>query len=247
MKSGLLLFLVIVSIYALVISGCSGDSEQQDSNPATTVTTTTTVKPEPTETPEQAAQRLFPGAYETAMKSTQHPDVLRGAVVGAPQQVSRDYYMSWGIIASWTLPNDVNAVTSGMFNAMLQSPMRDDEYIVPMVVGGRSVSEFLMVIDSSGNWTAPSTLIDPLPTGQIYYLEVATSTLKNDLGNEAVIRSVVFLPSGLIFSVGNNNGREAAVYRTFVNHGPGVGSFNKLLPEKGRLFTPDQLRSLLMP
>jgi hypothetical protein len=246
-KSELLILLVAVSLYTLVVNGCGGGSEQQGSNPVSNGTTTTTVKPTPTETPEQAAQRLFPEVYERAMKGTQHQDVLRGAVAGTPLQVSRDYYMSWGIIASWTLPNDVNSVTSGMFNGMLPSPMRDDEYIVPMVVGGRSVSEFLMVIDDSGTWRAPVTLIDPLPTGQIYYVEVATSILKNALGNEAEVRSTIFLPSGLIFAVGNNNGREAAVYLTFVNFGPGVGSFNKYLPEKGRFFTPDQLRSLLLP
>jgi hypothetical protein len=71
-----------------------------------------------------------------AMKGMTHPAVLKDAVVGILQQVSRDYYMTCGIIASWTLPNDVNAVTSGMFNGMNQSPIRNDEYIVLMVVEG---------------------------------------------------------------------------------------------------------------
>ena len=57
----------------------------------------------------------------------------------------------------------------------------------------------------------------------------------------------MFLPSGLEFAVGDNGGQEAAVYLTFVNHGDGVGSFNKYLPKTGRLFTPPRLVDLLTP
>lgn len=59
------------------------------------------------------------------------------------------------------------------------------------------------------------------------------------------MRTAIFLPSGLVFAVGRNGEREAAVYLIFVNDGPGLGGFDNYLPETGTLFTPTELGVLL--
>jgi hypothetical protein len=78
----------------------------------------------------------------------------------------------------------------------------------------------------------------------IYDIQQAGAELRHRLGAATQLRTAVLLPSGLVFVVGRNGEHEAAVYLTFFNAGPGVGSFDKRLPESGRLFTPQQLARL---
>jgi hypothetical protein len=87
----------------------------------------------------------------------------------------------------------------------------------------------------------------PLPGGRIYNIEQATIRLKETLGKAAEVRVALLLPSGLVFAVGRNGSKEAAVYLTSTNYGAGYKGFNKVLPNTGRLFTSKQLAELLKP
>ena len=42
-------------------------------------------------------------------------------------------------------------------------------------------------------------------------------------------------------------GREAAVFLSWLDYGPGIEGFHKQLPEVGQLYTPAQLKKLLTP
>jgi hypothetical protein len=181
------------------------------------------------------------------MRVTERPQVLKGASAGTPWPVARDYSAPGPTVAAWVLSNDASAATSGMFTAMQPTPQRNDYYIVPMVKDGRSVCEFEISRDDRGRWEAVGGLSDPLPGGTVLDAESATRQLREELGTAAEVRFVVFLPSGLIFAVGCNGEREAAVYLTFNNAGPGITTFDKYLPRTGRLFSPDELARLLAP
>jgi len=67
------------------------------------------------------------------------------------------------------------------------------------------------------------------------------------LGEGTYVGWILFLPSGLALAVGANDGRQAAVYLTFVDHGRGLAGLDKRLPRSARLFTTDELETLLSP
>jgi hypothetical protein len=177
--------------------------------------------------------------------TTEHPDAVRDSRAGAPVPVSREYFMSSPLLARWTLTVDNDDVLSNMFTSMRPADMSADRFIVPVMKEGVSASEFDVYLDENGRWTTGATLTDPLPGGQVHDLQVATTQLRRLLGPGAEVRPVLFLPSGLEFAVGSNGDREAAVYLTFVNHGPGVGSYDAYLPRTGTSYTALELKQLL--
>jgi hypothetical protein len=57
---------------------------------------------------------------------------------------------------------------------------------------------------------------------------------------------VVFVPSGLVFAVGDNQGHEAALMIGSTPQGPGIGTIDLAkMPPVGTVFTPSELKSLL--
>jgi hypothetical protein len=244
-----LLVLAVLCVLVAVPAGCSIDSAANDASSKST-------EPSPSaspssaasaETPTHGAHRLFPDVYQFLLPDTERPQVLEGTHVGEPWAVARDYGDTESTVASWTLPDDLHAVTTGMLAAMAPTPQRDDHFIVPMVKDGRSVCEFDMERNAKGRWEWVSCLSDPLPGGVIYDAQSASAQLRDELGTNAEIRFCVFLPSGLVFAVGSNGEREAAVYLTFNREGSGITGFDKRLPRTGNLYTPDELAELLTP
>jgi len=241
-----LLVLGIVGLLAAAASGCSDSATV--SAPSLGIST-----PLPTsvggETPKQGAVRLFEEARAEDMAGTFHPEILREEEVGEPQVMTLEYYPG-EYVAQWILPNDIASVTSNMFEAMRPMMVSPSFYLVPIMYRGRCVDEFRMGLDEDGRWAPAVGLIDltdPDAGGQLADIEQATAKLRNHLGEATEVRAAMFLPSGLMFNVGRNGDREAAVYITFSNDGPGVGRFDKYLPETGRLFTPAELEDLLSP
>ncbi len=186
-----------------------------------------------------------------AMAGTLHPDVLRGEEVGEPQAMTLEYKPTANV-ALWTLPHDSRSAESGMFQAMRPTNFPPEDYLVPIKYRGRCVFQFYMALDENGHWSSETglgmiDLTDPDAGGQLADIEQATWELQDYLGVGTETRTAIFLPSGLTFTVGRNGAREAAVYITFSNRGPGIGSFDKYLPETGQLFTPPELQKLLTP
>jgi hypothetical protein len=181
------------------------------------------------------------------LPDTERPQVLKGTSVGEPWAVARDYGDTQATVAAWTLPDDLHTAATGMFAAMTPTPQHDDHFIVPMLKAGRSVCEFEIERNAKGRWEWESCLSDPLPGGEIYDAQSASAQLRDRLGTKAKVCVCVFLPSGLVFAVGHNGEREAAVYLTFELEGPGITGFDKYLPRTGRLYTPEELVKLLTP
>ncbi len=169
---------------------------------------------------------------------------VKNARPGSPAAVSRDYAMTEPILVRWVLPDDLRSVGAGMFGLMRPTPTSSRSFIVPVAAQGRTIAEFLVEQDAQGSWDVVEMAEGPAQSAAFCS---ATRTLKRLLGKGTVVRPVMFLPSGLAFAVGENGGREAAVYLTFVNEGAGVSGFDKYLPKTGRLFTPVQLQELLSP
>jgi hypothetical protein len=244
---------------SVMATGCAAQQAKTPSTPAVASTSATTYATATStggalavakdgEQADQAAKRLFPEVYGGLIDGgTEHPAVVRGAQVGHPVPLSQDYGMTRPVLAQWVLPDDLRSVSKDMFVLMRPTAMRHDAFVVPIVSGGKAVAEFDMDLDQAGHWQVRGYITDPLPGGQVHDLEAATSKLKSVLGPDARVRPVVFLPSGLEFAVGEGRGKQAAVYLTFVNHGQGVTSFDKYLPETGALYTPAELKALLTP
>jgi len=232
---------------ALVLAGCTMPWSQTGSTVPALRPTSGPVSVGNGESAEQASRRLFPEAYQTALSSTLNPQVLEGAQPGPPAFVSQDYRVPGRTLVAWVLPNDARSVAAAMFAAMSPSAMDPAAAIVPMVRDGAAVGEFEIHTDDSGNWIRGAVRLDPLPGGRPRDLETATAKLTSTLGTGTAVRPTIFLPSGLVFAVGNNGGHEAAVYLGFVNGGPGIKGFHKDLPERGTLFLPAELTRLLAP
>ncbi len=202
------------------------------------------------ETAAEAAGRLFPQGLRQALEAAESAGerrVLEGTAAGEPVPVSRCYGIPTRTLVKWVLPRDVHSVSGNMFAAMWPSAMMDKAFVVPMVKDGRAVSEFWVYLTRKGQWKVDEGAIGPVPGGSVRDLQLATERLRRVLGTQARVRPVVFVPSGLVFAVGDNNGREAAVYLAFVNWGKGVKGFHKGLPHTGELFTPAELKRLLTP
>lgn len=196
------------------------------------------------ETPEQAAHRVFEVARKDAMAGTFHPEILRVATIGPPQAVSEDYYRPVQVPAPWVLPHDAESARTGMFKAMVPGRMSDRQYIVPILKDGHSVSYFGLWLDETGRWSGSIDLTDPDAGGITSDIEQATANLRSTLGAATEVRTVMFLPSGLVFAVGSNGTQEAAAYLTDNNYGPGIDGFNKYLPQTGQVFTSTELQEL---
>lgn len=196
------------------------------------------------ETPEQAALRLFSEAYAQELSVVQSPRLLQGARPGRPVPISADYRWDAQLVR-WVLPDEAKAVSGNLFAAMWPSAMEKDGFLVPMVKNGRTVCQFYVDLQG-GRWVGRPISESSLPTGEVYWLEVATAKLKALLGRGTLVRPVIFLPSGNAFAVGDNNGREAAAYLGYSNLGRGVGDVDitNFTHRYGELFTPAQLRAL---
>jgi hypothetical protein len=206
------------------------------------------------ETPAQASRRLFTGVYRAELTEVNRPWLLRGAEAGEPVPVVRDY--GWGPNVAWVLPEDRKSVRGNMFAAMWPLAMVKDRFIVPMVKNGRSVDEMIVYLEG-GSWVASAVggydaIVDGrdvkrLPRGDVAALESATTRLKQLLGEATVVRAVVFVPSGNAFAVGDNAGREAAVFLGWVMLGPGISDHHGpalASSQFGQLFSHEELASL---
>ena len=132
-----------------------------------------------------------------------------------------------------------------MFAAMWPISMTKSGFIVPMLKDGKAVSEFGVVLDEGGHWVCSEGVLASIPGGFAHDLQDATATLRKALGYGTKVRPTIFVPSGLAFAVGDNQGREAAVFVWCTNHGKGIKGFDKELPNAGQLFSPVQLKRLL--
>jgi hypothetical protein len=255
-RAAALIAMVGVVLLGLVACGVQPDSPPLGPRPSTPPNAGPTTAPDG-ETPEHAARRLFPADYAQQMASTDSPEVLEGARPGRPVPIAEEYGQGV-VLARWLLPGGADAVSGDMFAAMWPAAMRKDSFLVPMVKDGRVVSQFPVQL-REGHWvdsslvSYPADEIDPksvLPFGDAYQLDRATAEVKALLGPGTQVRPVIFLPSGLCFVVGDNEGREAAAYFTYANLGPGVGPLEQYardLPSPGQVFTPAQLKALFSP
>lgn len=226
--------IAFVLVWALVLAGCAT---------ARTVTEKTTETTPPGETPEQAAVRLFPVAYKDHMDNTGYPQVLKGATGGPPYPVAENYIHPELIPASWVIDYDPK-VQRGLFERMRALETSDATFLVPMMKDGLTVDEFQIFRDDMGEWSSHLGPADPLPGGRIHKVEEARTSLQGELGQAAEVRVAVFLPTGLVFAVGRHGVREAAVYLTYAEDGPGHTAKNVFPPEPGRLFTSAELPAL---
>jgi hypothetical protein len=231
-----LVVLIAGTSMALVLTGCG---------PLATSTTEATGTSG--ESVAQAAARLFPDQLQR-LKVLDNQGLLEEASMGTPQPVSAEYLWPEAEPISWVVPDDRNFVTSGIFTAMRAARMDDRWYVVPVLTHGESQAEFDLFIDH-GEWWASSG-VGRLPGGFVRETERAAATLRAALAPEAEVRTAVFLPSGLVFVIGHNGEREAAVYVGFRNYGPGIAEPPHLerdanLPTVGQLFTPEELPALL--
>ena len=198
------------------------------------------------ETPEEAAVRLFPAAYARELALGASPQELTGSEPGRPTPMSADYVYDANIVR-WLLPDDAKAVSGNMFAAMWPSAMAKDAFFVPFIKRGRVIGQYCVALQKGDVWLYVDSLTSSLRRGQLYELQTSTDKLKALLGEDTVVRPAVFLPSGLAFAVGDNQGREAAVMIGYSDRGPGVDGYanGREVPAMGRLFTLDQLKTLL--
>ena len=246
-------FGIVVTLLAatLLPSGCwwsKPAARQPAPTPTLASQTATPAIPDsgatPNETPEHAARRLFSDLYETALALADHPEMLQGSQAGRPVPVSRDYSSDRPILARWTLSDDAKSVSGDMFAEMRTSAVSKTVMMVPVTKNGRAISEFEMAKGADGLWVASGDLASPLPSGEIYDLESATAKLRKSLGAGTIVRPAVFLPSGLVFAVGDNHGQEAAVFLLPITHGPGIAGFTDSMPNTGAMLSRSQLREL---
>jgi hypothetical protein len=235
---------------ALGVSACKPSARPAASIPsaATSQTTTPAVDPDlppPNETAEHASRRLYPDLYDTAITLASDPSALRGAQPGNPVRVSRDYGQDRPVLATWVLPDDAHSISNDMFAKMRRSEMSMSAVVVPVVKNRRSISEFAMRKNTAGEWEVVGDLSEPFPSGTIHDLEAASATLRKELGPNARVRPVVFLPSGLLFAVGDGTAGEAAVLLGAVGRGSGISGFVLPTPGVGQLLSVSQLRELL--
>ena len=144
------------------------------------------------------------------------------------------------------LPDELKNVRGGMFAAMRPARLRSDVFMVPLMKDGHAGDEYSISL-YEGEWNSfggPSAI----PGGSAREIEDATAKLKETLGSATDVRVAVFLPSGWVFAVGNNDGQEAAVYLNWWT-GDGVTGVvgRTLYPYDGQLFTPEQLYEYLTP
>jgi hypothetical protein len=172
------------------------------------------------------------------------PGLLAGAKPGPPLATSRTYSPNRPTLIRWELPSDARRVGGNMFAAMRSVPANKEVLLVPVTRGGTTVGEFPLRRDADGHWATTGIASGSLPGGEIAALESATRQLKSVLGANAAVRAAVFLPSGLVFAVGDRKGTEAAVFLSLIGYGTGVSSYKGRLPNRGELFTSSQLQQL---
>jgi len=229
-RLGIVLWFLAVTL-ALAACGETQESSSVTSPPASSAG----------ETPQAAVERLWPDMQEL-MAEVLGDEAIAGAAPGSPVLASGLYAMSEPLLVQWVLADDAQAVGGDLFAAMCPTPVDDSSFLVSVEGDEGTLAEFLIERDSGGRWQIAEM---GKGSGQVRALAAATRTLRRALGEDAGIRSALFLPSGLAFAVGSGEAGQAAVYLTFVDHGEGVGSFDRRLPRNGQLFTPEQLETLL--
>jgi hypothetical protein len=206
------------------------------------------------ETPETAAWRLFHAAYERYLPYARPRSAFEGATPGPIIPISAEYPdpAHPGVVlerplVSWILPNDHKAVSGDMFEAMWPSAMKTDEFFVPMVKDGRVVFR-LYAMQKNGHWIDAWQLYSIPPSVfrvEPYEWDTAAVRLREALGPETEVRATVLVPSGLVFAVGNNRGRQAAVSMGWTDSGKGIEGFHGTYPDRGEFFTQEELEELL--
>lgn len=69
---------------------------------------------------------------------------------------------------------------------------------------------------------------------------------KTPLGPETEVRPAVYVPSGFVFAVADNDGRQAAALLGHSWMGPGIGDLDlAVMPPLGSVLTPAELEDLL--
>jgi len=235
---------VACSAYPLLLAACGTPSNPPLSPKPTTPPNAGPVTAPDGETPEQAAIRLFPAARARELALGASPQELSDARPGRPVPVARDY-RSEASVARWVLPDDERAVSGDMFAAMWPIAMARDAFVVPFARDGRVIGLYGVELHGD-SWAYARSASSSLHTSVLCTLQTATEKLTRVLGEGTEVRPVVFAPSGIAFAVGDNQGREAAVVLGYTNLGPGIDAFNgPNWPPPGRLFTPEQLKTLL--
>jgi hypothetical protein len=198
------------------------------------------------ESPEQAAARLFPAARAQELALGASPQALKGAKSGRPVPVARDY--NWdGRVARWVLPEDQQAVSGNMFAAMWPLAMSKDAFFAPFVKHGKVIGQYYVELHGD-SWAYEPALSSSLHMYQLYALQVADDKLRRELGPQTTVRPVAFVPSGLVFAVGDNGVREAAALLGRTWMGPGIGDVTQTkVPPAGIILTPAELKELLAP
>jgi hypothetical protein len=234
-----------ILVLLVAVSGCGEASPEDGQTTSGALPVETTARPPATavdgETVAQAAVRLFAEQAQQALKTGQDRVLFEGSTPGEPRRLTGKDWGDSQLPVPWVLPDDRRSATSGMFGAMRPNQMSDRLFLVSIEKNGRSAGEFYLTLDTTGHWISDRVDLGP---ARIYDIEDATAKLVAILGPGTQVRTAVFLPSGLVFAVGNNGGREAAVYLIFVTFAPGVGGFDGLRPEDGTLLTPSDLAAL---
>jgi len=236
-------------VLLLVLAGCGSSSRDNGQTTSTAVPVETTVQTSATsvdgETVAKAALRLFAEEAKQKIADGQDLNLFQGTTPGPPQPLAEDFIDGQDLVpASWIVPDDVRSATSGMFAVMRPARMSDSHFLVSIDKDGRSVAEFGLTLDDSGRWMWDGVLLEP---GRLRRIEDATAVLEATLGPGTEVRIAIFLPSGAICAVGNNGGRETAVWLSSAEYGPGVAGFHKVLPTRGTLYSPSELAALLTP
>jgi hypothetical protein len=206
---------------------------------------------QPKESPAEGAARLFKEEYDSKAARTDPEqqisiEPIRGATCGEPQPMLADWEGPGSLPGSWVLYEDAKAADSGMFRAMQPARVSTQGYFVPAVRDGRIVGEFEMALGEDGRWVNANGAL--YAGGILGFMEKASLELRAALGPDTEVRTAMFLPSGLVFSVGHAHGRELAAFLGFTNiEDNGVEGFDKALPSIGQIFTPQELKDLLTP
>lgn len=203
-------------------------------------------EPQPTiESPQQGANRVLAGILQEEPDPEYPAPYGPDAVAGKPMPVIDGYFP--GVVpVAWVVRNDVRVPANGIFASMQPATTSETHYAVPILQGGEPVSEFDIKLDS-GEWIEGARLAETEPAGYFYEVLRIEGALRAELGPETETRVALFLPSGLVFVVGNNGSTELAAYLTFENSGAGIAGYDKYLPQTGDLYGPEDLRGLLDP
>ena len=243
-----LLVVVGLGLVLVLLSGCGSvaSSPPESSSTAPETSGATPVTAVDGETIEQAVPRIFAELAESAISQGQDLFIFgEGATAGPPVELAEGFIDGQDMIpASWLVPDDCRSTFQGMFDAMVPAAPSRERFLASIERDGHSVAEFWVALDSQGHWEWRGSALQP---GRVREIEDASALLAKTLGGETEVRIAIFLPSGAICAVGRSGSREAAVWLSAADDGPGVDGFDDYLPQRGTLYQPDELAELLTP